>query len=300
MTEPGYLDVTTHDGRTLEVLLGGDPDGFPLLFHSGTPSGAVPSAAYDRVCRELGLLWVTYSRPGYGRSTPRPAEGVPQVKDDVLDMAAILDHLEIDEFVTLGHSGGGPRALAAAALLGDQCLAAASLAGVAPADAAGLDWDAGMGEENVEEFAAARQGREAYRALLETTLPPMFAATPEEVADAFGGLVTDVDRAAVTGDLAEELSRLFHQAGLQGVVGATEDGLAIMAPWGFDLADIEVPVAIWQGRHDAMVPFSHGEWLAAHVPGARAHLFEDEGHLSLLAQLDRILADLVDLAGIGD
>ncbi len=81
-------------------------------------------------------------------------------------------------------------------------------------------------------------------------------------------------------------------------MGARDDGLALVAPWGFDLATITVPVAVWQGRQDAMVPFAHGQWLAEHVAGATAHLFEDEGHLSLFSQLDRLLADLKDKAGL--
>jgi pimeloyl-ACP methyl ester carboxylesterase len=95
------------------------------------------------------------------------------------------------------------------------------------------------------------------------------------------------------------MSRTFNHAGAQGVVGMRDDGLAAIAPWGFDLAAIEVPVAVWQGRQDAMVPYEHGVWLAEHVPGAESHLFEDEGHLSLITQLDRILADLKQLSGVG-
>lgn len=298
MTE--QLDVTTPDGRTLEVLTGGDPDGFPFLYHSGSPTAAVRSEAYERATTALGLRLVTYSRPGYGASTPREiVDGVsPRIVDDVADMTAILDHLGIGEFITLGHSGGGPRALAAAALLPERCRAAASLAGVAPADVDDLNWDAGMAPENVAEYAAARAGREAYDAFLTEELTPVFRATPEELAEAMGGLVTPVDVAALTGEYAEEMARVFHHAGAQGVIGAREDGLAATAPWGFDVADIRVPVAIWQGRQDAMVPFSHGEWLASHVPGAHAHLFEDEGHLSLVTQLDRILADLKEIAGL--
>jgi pimeloyl-ACP methyl ester carboxylesterase len=78
-----------------------------------------------------------------------------------------------------------------------------------------------------------------------------------------------------------------------GVAGWRDDDLAFVKPWGFDLEEIVVPVSIWQGAHDRMVPFAHGEWLAAHVPGARAHLHDDEGHLSLIQQLPRILDDLV-------
>jgi len=213
------------------------------------------------------------------------------------DLEAILDALGADRFATSGWSGGGPHALACAALLGDRVRAAATIAGVAPYDAEGLDWMAGMGEENVEDFHAAVQGREVYTKLLEQTLPPVFEATPEQLVSAFGGLVTDVDAAFVTRWEPEYLSRVFGRAGAQGIVGAREDGLSIVEPWGFDLDTITVPVAVWQGRHDAMVPFTHGEWLAANVAGAQAHLLDDEGHLSLFAQIDEILTDTKDLAG---
>ena len=137
------------DGRTLEYLTGGDPDGFAFLFHSGTPSAAVRDPLFWSAAQRAGLHLVTYSRPGYGASTARPIPAgwpVPVVAD-AADAASLLDHLGMGEFVTLGWSGGGPRALACAALLPDRCLAAASLAGVAPYDGEGLDWMAGMAEE---------------------------------------------------------------------------------------------------------------------------------------------------------
>ena len=221
-----------------------------------------------------------------------------RIADDVADSVTVLDHLGIDQFLTLGWSGGGPRALACAALLPDRCRAAASLAGVAPYDAEGLDWSAGMGPENVEDFQMAVQGPEVYGPFLEKTITPTFEATPDQLVEAFGGLVTEVDAAFITGDFAEYLSRVFHRAGAQGVVGVRDDGMQIVAPWGFDVDSITVPVAVWQGRHDAMVPFSHGEWLAANVAGAKAHLFDDEGHLSLFSQMDAILLDLKGLGGV--
>lgn len=285
------------DGRDLEVLLGGDPDGFPWLFHSGTPSAAVPSATIDRQARAARLRLITYSRPGYGASTPRPWP-YPRIADDLADSVRILDELGVDDFVTLGWSGGGPRALACAALLPRRCRAAATLAGVGPADAPDLDFTAGMGPENVAEFAAARAGVKAYDALLAEQVPGLAGVTGEDVAGELGGLVTPVDVAALTGEFADWLAATFRRAVVQGTIGWREDGLAIMAPWGFDLGDARVPVAIWQGRQDAMVPFGHGEWLAVNVPGARAHLFEDEGHISLVARLPEILADLRSLAGL--
>lgn len=291
------LDVTTRDARTLEVLTGGDPDGLPLLFHSGSPSAAVQDPSLERVTRELGLRLVTYSRPGYGGSTPYPEPVGARVIDDIDDVRTILDHLGVGEFLTIGHSGGGPRALATAALMPDRCLAATTLAGVAPFGADDLDWFAGMADENVAEYTAARQGVDAYGAFLEKELTPAFSVTADEIAAAFGGLVTPVDRAALTGEYAEVMAQVFHRAGAQGVVGARDDGLAVTSPWGFDLGDVRVPVAVWQGRQDAMVPYAHGQWLAAHVPGAEAHLLDEEGHLSLVAQMDVILRDLIRLAG---
>ena len=293
-----YLEVPTDDERTLEVLTGGDPEGLAWLYHGGSPTAAVPFATFDDAARELGMALITYSRPGYGGSTPYSWEaGAPRVVDDVADSMTILEHLGVEEFVTLGWSGGGPRALACGALLPDRCLAAATLAGVAPKDGAGLDWFEGMAPENRAEYAAAEQGPEAYEAYLTEDFLPILQAPAEEVVAAMGGLLTPVDAAAFTADIGGYLARSLHRAGAQGVRGARDDGLVATSPWGFDLGSVKVPVAVWQGRQDAMVPFAHGEWLAAHVPGAEAHLFDDEGHISLAARIGEILSDLKRLAG---
>ena len=110
--------------------------------------------------------------------------------------------------------------------------------------------------------------------------------------------MTPVDKAVMTGEFLDWMTETFHHAGAQGVVGVRDDGLAAVSPWGFDLASITVPVAVWQGRQDAMVPYAHGEWLVANVPGAEAHLFDDEGHLSLVTRIETVLTDLKRLGGI--
>jgi pimeloyl-ACP methyl ester carboxylesterase len=290
------IEVPYADERTVEVLTGGDDDGFCLLFHGGSPSAVAAWPAWDDAARLAGLRLVTYSRPGYGTSTPRPEAGT--YADDVAESVAVLDHLRVTEFITAGWSGGGPRALACAALLPKRCRAAATIAGVAPYRGDGLDWFAGMAEENHAEYRAAEQGREVYGAFLQTHSLPVLLASPDEVAGALGGLVTAVDKAALDAPFCDWLSRTFNHAAAQGVVGMRDDGLAAVAPWGFDVADIEVPVAVWQGGQDAMVPYEHGAWLAEHVPTAEAHLYQDEGHLSLLSRPDRILADLKRLGGV--
>lgn len=293
------MTVTTVDGRTLEVTVDGPEDGLPLLFHHGTPGAAVPLGALNRPAIERGLRVVSYSRPGYGQSTPRvDVHAAPTMADDADDAAAVMDALGAREFVTLGWSGGGPRALACAARLGGRCLAAACGSGVAPAVATDLDFLAGMGPENVEELTAARAGKAALAAWLEQNGAPVFSVTAEALVSEMGGLVPDVDRQALTGELAEWLAGAFRRAGEQGIVGWLHDDLAIVRPWGFDPGGIGVPVAVWQGSEDRMVPFAHGEWLAAHVPGARPHLVEGEGHLSLMQRMDIILDDLLELAGV--
>lgn len=288
------------DGRSLEYLTGGDQDGFPFAYHSGTPSAAVVDPLIWDAAERAGLRLVTYSRPGYGASTPRPTpEGWPvPIAADAADAAALLDHLGMDEFVTLGWSGGGPRALACAAMMPTRCRAAATLAGVAPADTAGPDWAAGMGEENVRDFEAARQGRASYGPIAVEQAAEMGRVTAADIVAAFGGLVDEVDAAALSDDMGASVAASFNHAVAQGPGGMVEDTLQIVRPWGFELGEISVPVAVWQGGRDKMVPFEHGRWLAAAIPGARAHLYDDEGHISLAAKMDEILADLRDLAGL--
>lgn len=290
--------LTTPDGRQLEFLTGGAEGGFPFLFHSGTPSAALAYEPLWEAARDADLRLVTYSRPGYGASTPRPTSTEPVFADDVADSVLLLDALGIDEFVTLGWSGGGPRALACAALLPQRCRAATSLAGVAPSDAAGLDWAAGMGPENVRDFELAARGREALREVVEQEVAEFRDVTGDQIVEAFGGLVDEVDAAALTGEFGEFIAANFRHAAAQGAVGLLEDNLQIMRPWGFDVGDVRVPVAVWQGAHDRMVPFAHGQWLAARIPGARVHLFDDEGHVSLVRRLPEMLDELRELAGL--
>lgn len=287
------LTVRCDDGRDLEVLVDGPPDATPLVFHVGTPSAASPFPLVSEAAAAHGLRTVLYSRPGYAGSTANPGRTVADAAGDVRTVLAALGH---DRFVTLGWSGGGPHALACAALLGDQCAAAATLAGVAPFGAAGLDWPAGMAPENVAEFGAARAGDPQLSEYLETQAAGMAGVTGPEVAAALGELASPVDRKALTGDLAEVLAEMFRRAVSTGIAGWRDDDLVFVRPWGFEPADIAAPVSLWQGRVDRMVPYAHGEWLAARLPDVRAHLYDDEGHVSLLRQMPLIVADLVSRA----
>ena len=288
--------LATEDGRQLEVLSTGPEDGLVLLFHNGTPGGLVASPDMAAAAAGRGLRTVMYARPGYGHSSARPGRSIA---DAAADVAAVLDGLGVRQFVTVGWSGGGPHALACAALLPGRCLAAASLAGVAPLQAGGLDWMAGMGPENVAEFTAAEQGEAALTAFLEEAAAGLGQVTAQQVAEEMGGLISAADREVVTAEFADYLAESFRLALRAGIAGWRDDDIAFVRDWGFPLEQAgAVPVAIWQGEQDRMVPFSHGTWLAGHIPGARAHLTHGEGHLTLAARsFGTVLDDLLDLAG---
>jgi pimeloyl-ACP methyl ester carboxylesterase len=184
------------------------------------------------------------------------------------------------------------RTLACAALLPDRCRAAATVAGVAPYPAEGLDWLAGMGEENQVEFAAAFAGPEALEKFMAGAAPVMATVQPSNVIEALGDLISDVDKKALVGELADYLAESSRYSMSTGFAGWRDDDLAFVAPWGFDVGAIRVPVAIWQGDQDRMVPVDHGRWLAAHVAGATGHLVPGEGHLSLVKNAEAILSEL--------
>ncbi len=282
--------VTTPDGRSLAVRDAGVPDGPALVTHHGTPGCGRFFGPQVASARERGARLIAYGRPGYGGSTPDRGR---TVADAAADVAAILDALGVDRFATYGWSGGGPHALACAALQGDRCAAAGTIAGVAPFDAAGLDWMAGMGEGNVAEFGTALEGREPLTAFCSADAEGILASSAEELADAIRPHLSDVDRAALTGEFARYLAELFDGALSGGVEGWVDDDLVFTRAWGFDPAAITVPLLVLQGEHDLMVPPDHGRWLLAHLP-ADGDIRGDEGHLTLFAnRIDEIHAWLL-------
>ena len=198
-------------------------------------------------------------------------------------MRAIADHLGAERFAVWGHSGGGPHALACAALLGERLAACAALSGPAPYDVDGLDWTAGMGEGNIEEFGLALTGGAEHIANLEAARAEMLAGTPADVEAALETLLSPVDRDALTGDLAVLFDESSKRALGSSVDGWFDDDHAFVTDWGFDLDAIDRPLRIYHGRQDRFVPASHGEWLARRIPAADARITDGDGHLTLYA-----------------
>ena len=269
----------TPDGRTLAIEEDGDPNGRPVLVHGGTPNSRhlYPPTAIDAAAR--GLRLISYDRPGYGGSTPQPGR---TVADCAADVRAICAELGIDRLAMWGISGGGPHVLACAALLPDLVTAAASLASLAPLDAEGLDWFAGMGQDNADDFRLYLRDPVASRAKLESQREASLAASADDLADLLRTLLSPADAAVLKDAVAEYLVYSGHEGLAPGDQGWWDDSVADASPWGFELSAISVPVLLMHGRQDQFVPFGHGQWLAAHVPGVEARLFDHDGHLTLL------------------
>ena len=249
-----------------------------LMYHHGTPAAGPMHSDLLDPARDNDMRIVELVRPGYGNSS--------RIKDrSVADIVTIADelatHLNFETYVTMGWSGGGPHALANVALSPKRCRAAMSLAGVGMYGQPDLDFLSGMGQDNHDEFGAAKLGESEIRLYLEPVAKEMMDITGSQIVEVMGSLLPEVDRSVLTGEYGEDTAEIFRWSIHTGIDGWLDDDVAFTRDWGIDLSDIENPVTIWQGSQDLMVPFAHGQWLAAKIPHADLNLLEGHGHLSI-------------------
>jgi pimeloyl-ACP methyl ester carboxylesterase len=273
------------DGRTLHVYDTGAGDGaarLAVFWHHGTPNTGAPPEPLSAAAAERGIRWVSHDRPGYGGSTPHPGRDVASAAADV---ASIADALGIDRFAVMGHSGGGPHALACGAVLPGRVLAAVCMSGLAPFGAGGLDWFAGMTPSGAAELRAAATGRAALEAHFASAEfdPEMF---------------TPADHAALSGPWSWILT-VVNQALESDQGGMVDDDLAYVTPWGCDPGQVSTPILFVHGAQDRVVPSSHSEWLAGRCRSAELWLHPDEGHVSVLSSSVMALDWLRQHAGQG-
>lgn len=280
------FETTLPDGRVLRAFEGGDPTGDLVVYHHGTPMSGLLERRWVDEASARGLRLVGYDRAGYGGSTRLRGRAVSDV---VSDIAALADSIGVDRFYTWGVSGGGPHALACAALLPDRVIAAAAIASVAPYDADGLDFLAGMGQDNLDEFGAAVESEQALDAFLSRERDGLLAASAEDLRTAMDSLLPEVDKAMLTGEFAEFMHAAMTSGLRQTADGWFDDDLAFVRPWGFDVSEVTVPLLIAQGEQDLMVPYAHGRWLAGRVPAAATWMLPDDGHVSLGAKVAEVL-----------
>ena len=298
---PEHLEhrITLPDGRRLAAAEWGDPDGLPLLALHGTPGGRIGWWRDPDIYRRFGLRRITYDRPGYGESTRHRGR---RVVDAVSDIEHLTAALGIDRFVVSGGSGGGPHALACAALLPDRVIRCLADVSVAPFGAEGLDWLDGMTEGNVKEFGAALEGEASAAALCEDLRVTMLARLGEGRMDWLGDdyELSEADRAEMEKTFAIARAHMVSAVSKRSD-GWVDDLLVFTKPWGFDVESIRVPVVVAYGRTDVLVPAAHGDWLAAHIPGAVAWVNDASGHMGADEDTERQyawLAGRLDAASV--
>jgi pimeloyl-ACP methyl ester carboxylesterase len=285
-------EVATGDGRILKVLEDGDRAGRSVLVHNGMPNSRLLFSEVVESADRCGIRLISYDRPGYGGSTRQPGRTVADCAADVREIASALG---IDRLAVWGISGGGPHAIACAALLPELVGSVGVLASIAPWGAEGLDYFSGMGELNVQDISLMLEDPVAARAKCERDRLEMLTQTLPELMQFLKTLLAPVDAAALTGALGQYLIDCTHSGMGTGSDGWWDDGLAMLEPWGFDFGTIRTPVLLLHGRHDRFVPFAHGEWLARTIPGVEAKLTDDDGHLTLTARhLDEVHAWLLE------
>ena len=264
------------DGRELEILDNGINSDTAIIFHHGTPGHASSWIEWLESAANAGIRALSYSRAGYGTSDRNPGRSVVSINNDI---AQLLDAKNISKFVSIGWSGGGPHCIANT--FEPRNVGAISLAGVGAFGVDDLDFLAGMGPENHDEFGAALKGEAAIDQWMEDNAGPMKAVTGAEIREAFGGLIGDADKAVLEGDAADQMAASMRSALAVSFDGWIDDDLVFVKNWGFDLAAITKPVFLWQGDDDFMVPHAHSYWLEKHIPTAKLTFKAGEGHISL-------------------
>lgn len=270
--------VKLKSGRVLDTIEDGDPEGTPVFFIHGTPGSRKLFQPHIEDAIKLGVRLISYSRPGYGHSTRHEGRNV---KDAASDIAEIADYLGIKKFAVWGFSGGGPHALATAALLPDRVVAAVTAGGVAPYDAEGLDYFAGTGEYNIEDTKLLQSDRTQWEKKNLEEVKETLTGDKETALENLATLLSEVDRNTLSEGMNDYLLEGMREGCSSGVKGLLDDELAFIKPWGFDPGTIRIPTQIWHGKQDLFVPLSHGEWLSGRIKGSEPHFFENEGHLSL-------------------
>ena len=282
--------ITLADSRKYAYEEWGDPAGQVMFWLHGTPGGRLVRHSDPTLWAKLGLRVVTVDRPGYGESTPLPGRRVSHVASDI---ASVADHLGVDRFAVQGTSGGGPYALAAAALLGDRVLACVPVCSIAPVTPAE---EASMVAINRESFRVWREeGRggiaDRLVGIREQILSDPLGIQLAQLADA-----PEVDR--------EWLSRpQVQQAYAEGLVDALAPGVDGWVddasgfvpgePWGFDLSSIACPTRFWHSDDDVNAPLPAVERLVSAIPGARLTTWHGQGHTAPSRYAEQVLTDMI-------
>jgi len=281
--------LALRDGRTLGYSEFGDPGGAPVLNCHG---GLLCRFDVEPCATELGALGarvISPDRPGVGTSDRKPGRATVDWADDAREL---LDALGLDRVAVMGWSLGGQYAAAVAAQLGDRVTRTAIIAGCPP-----LDDDTTFAELNRLDQRLARMSQR-HAAVARTTFGAMSwfgRHAPERFGKLEARRSRGADRAVLT-ENAEWLGRATGE-GCRQPAGMVDEYRAFVGPWGFALADVAVPVRVYQGRADDLVPSAWAERIAGSIPGAQVTMYDDEGHLIAISHRAEVVGDLIAPGG---
>jgi pimeloyl-ACP methyl ester carboxylesterase len=262
----------------------GDAGGAPVFVFHGTPACGAGFAWADEPARERRLRLLAPDRPGVGRSTRRAGYTVADYPPAV---AAFADVLGIEQFAVWGYSGGGPYAVACAALLPDRVTKAVVSAGMGQVGVWAKPDDF---ESTDRRMLGLAPKHPAVARMIMSTTGRLARIAPKGAMKSFDKQLSEADRAVVsTLGAPSDAMALFTQAFTHGAHGVVDDYVALAQPWGVALDTIRVPVTVFHGDADSMVPLRHGEELVARVPGARLKVWAGAGHLGTVAHVDQVL-----------
>lgn len=280
--------LTLRDGRTLAWTVFGDPEGAPVLYAHGFPASRLEAAFTDRPARGSGMRVLAADRPGVGASDPCPGRRIVDWADDA---ATLLDHLDIARVRVLGVSGGAPYALACATAMPER-VAAVSLA-VPLGPLAAIGTTAGLSALGRMSARLAWRWPGAQAALFHG-LAAGIRWTPVGMLRLLLAGTRGRDRILLAEpELRAIWARALRTGVRQGAHAAIEEMRLYVRPWGFRPADVAVPVDLWHGDADTVVPSAHARWLAGELPDARLHCVRHGGHISVpVERMGDILAAL--------
>lgn len=257
-----------------------------MYFH-GWPSSRLQGAQLHQTCLERKIRLIAPDRPGMGKSDFQPDR---TLRDWAVDVAELADHLGWEQFSVMGVSGGGPYAVAVAALLPERVSEASVICGAPPLarfpDRSAMMWP----------YRALLNIRPRAPFLIPGVLkvsewisqcpphcPPMSWVLQWTAA---------ADRDALQGSESfETVTRSFREGISAGTRGVQLDGDIYTSEWEIDFQNIRVPISFWHGEDDKNIPFAMVKEYASWIPTAEMHSFPGEGHYSIIASAPRLVLD---------
>jgi len=275
-------------GRVLRVRDAGDPVGPVVIYFHGTPGSRLDLASDEHVAAGRGVRLVSFDRPGYGGSTAAPF-GLASI---AADAHAVADALGVARFATLGMSGGGPGALAAATVPGGRVIRVGVASGAGPFQLVpgALDQlddnDRAAVKQVTADPATAAAG---FAAGFEPLIGAVAPGGPGP-AIAFADLLSPRDAELMQDPrLVSALTTTMREGLRTGTSGGGWDNVSWLGPWDVDLNAVRCPVLLWYGTDDRFASPAHGRWLADNLPDARLVMREGEGHFGIMEHLGEML-----------